>query len=66
VNQHTARYERDGSVRIVVAHTDPGVGNWMDTAGHRHGTMGLRWNQATADVVPTCRVVPLADVAAGS
>lgn len=62
VNQHTARYEPDGSVRIIVAHTDPGVGNWIDTAGHRHGTMGLRWNQAVADVVPTCRVVPPTDV----
>jgi hypothetical protein len=63
VNQHTARYDDDGSVRIVVAHRDPGTGNWMDTAGHRHGTMGLRWNQAAHDVVPVCRVVPLADVA---
>lgn len=62
VNQHTARYEPDGSVRIVVAHRDPGIGNWMDTAGHHHGTMGLRWNQAATDAVPTCRVVPLDDL----
>ncbi|MBK5288952.1 MAG: hypothetical protein JJE46_10835 [Acidimicrobiia bacterium] len=62
VNQHTARHEPDGSVRIVVAERDAGIGNWMDTAGHRHGTMGLRWNQAVADVAPRCTVVPLADL----
>jgi hypothetical protein len=62
VNQHTARYEPDGLIRIVIAHRDPRVGNWMDTAGHRHGTMGLRWNQAVRDVEPVCRVVTLADL----
>jgi hypothetical protein len=65
VNQHTARTEDDGRVRIVVAHRDPGTGNWMDTAGHRHGTMGLRWNQAELDVVPACSVVPWASLAGG-
>jgi hypothetical protein len=66
VNQHTVRTEADGSVRIVVAHRDPGVGNWMDTAGHGHGTMGLRWNQAVTDVEPRCRVVPFTSVTAPS
>jgi hypothetical protein len=62
VNQHSARHEPDGSVRIVVADRDPGFGNWMDTAGHRHGTMGLRWNQAASDVEPHCRVVRFDDL----
>ena len=47
----------------ALADHDPGVGNWMDTAGHRHGTMGLRYNQAVADLSPTCRVVALAELA---
>jgi hypothetical protein len=59
VNKHSARYEADGSARIVVAAEDPGWGNWMDTAGHRHGTMGLRYNQVVADMAPTCEVVDL-------
>ena len=63
VNKHTARYRADGTCRIVVAAEDPGHGNWIDTAGHRHGTMGLRYNQAVADLPPTCRVVPLTEVA---
>ena len=43
LNQGTATYRPDGSVRIVVATTDPGVPNWIDTCGHRHGTMCVRW-----------------------
>ena len=57
VNKRTARYEPDGSVRIVVAAADPGFGNWMSTDGHRFGAIGLRWNQATEDVEPEVRVV---------
>ena len=60
VNKHTARYEDDGSVRIVVAARDPGFGNWMTTDGHPRGAIGLRWNQAVADVEPTVSVVRLA------
>ena len=33
-NKHPARYEPDGSVRLVVAHEDPGLPNWIETAGH--------------------------------
>jgi hypothetical protein len=46
-------------VRIVVAHEPVADGNWMTTDGHRHGTMGLRWNQAEYDVAPQCQVVLL-------
>jgi len=43
VNKHTARYEDDGSVVLYVGAEDPGIGNWIDTAGHRDGTMCWRW-----------------------
>jgi len=59
VNSHSAHFESDGSVRIVVAHRDPGVANWMTTDGHRRGAIGLRWNQATTDVEPQVRVVAI-------
>jgi hypothetical protein len=54
--------EPDGSVRIVVADGDPGHPNWLDTSGHRLGVMFFRWLHADPDTMPTCRVVPMADV----
>jgi len=62
VNHHGAVYRPDGSVRIVVAHEDPGVDNWLDTAGHRRGTMCWRWIRAAAHPRPSTRVVELTDL----
>ncbi|WP_419918797.1 hypothetical protein [Candidatus Poriferisocius sp.] len=59
INKHTAHYEPDGSVRIVVAHTNPGFGNWMYTDGHRFGAIGLRWNQPTTDIEPKVTLITL-------
>ncbi|HQR04399.1 MAG: DUF1214 domain-containing protein [Proteobacteria bacterium] len=42
VNGHGARLNPDGSVTIVLAHRDPGVPNWLTTAGHRLGTSLFR------------------------
>jgi hypothetical protein len=62
LNHYGATCRKDGSVRIVVAHQDPGVDNWIDTAGHSRGTMCLRWVRADAHPHPTTRVVKLADL----
>jgi hypothetical protein len=62
VNKETARYNPDGSVTFVVADRDPGVGNFLDTAGHRSGTILLRWTGASSHPIPNCRVVPLASL----
>jgi hypothetical protein len=59
VNKHGARYNPDGSVTLVVASSDPGVGNFLDTAGHRCGMMILRWTRAQSHPLPRCRVVKL-------
>jgi len=61
-NKHTTRYRPDGSFRLVVAHADPGVPNWIDTAGHASGTMGLRWIKASSHPQPTTRVVKLTEL----
>ena len=62
VNQHSARFEPDGSVRIVVAHADPGVPNWIQTGGHRFGTMCFRWIHAESHPQPRTRVVRFEDI----
>ena len=61
-NMHLAQYEDDGSVRLVVAHDDPGLPNWLQTAGHAFGTMCFRWVRADEHPQPACRVVRLASL----
>lgn len=62
INSGKAKCKQDGSVRLVVAHEDPGVENWIDTAGHAHGTMCVRWVRAASHPEPKCRVVEIADL----
>jgi hypothetical protein len=64
LNPHTARLERDRSLRIVVAHRDPGprYPNWLETAGHSHGAMLFRWIGADEHPPIATRVVKLAEL----
>jgi len=62
INKHTARYEDDGSLRIVVSHRDPGHANWIETAGHDRGTMCFRWIRADEHPEPRCRVVKVSEL----
>lgn len=64
LNSGQAEYRADGSFRLVVAHEDPGLPNWITTAGHEHGIMGLRWVLAESHPEPRCRVVKLAELRA--
>jgi len=57
VNKHTATLDPNGRLTIVVAPTDPGWGNWIDTCGHTSGTALLRWLGATDHPTPRCRVI---------
>lgn len=61
-NKHTTRYRADGSFRLVIAAENRGFANWIDTAGHRRGTMGLRWIKARHHPLPVSRVVALGEV----
>jgi hypothetical protein len=65
LNPHTVRLERDGSLRIVVAHRDPGprYPNWLATAGHDQGGMLFRWIGADEHPPIATRVVKLAELA---
>jgi Protein of unknown function (DUF1214) len=53
----------DRSYRIVISETDPGVANWLDTGGHRRGT--IFWRFLLPDSQPDhprCKVVKVTDV----
>jgi hypothetical protein len=58
LNGHQAVVDDDGKVRVVVAHQDPGVANWLDTAGHSEGAIILRCVRTETAPVPTVEVVP--------
>jgi hypothetical protein len=66
-NGHRARRRADGSVRIAIAHEDPGLPdvNWLDTEGHGEGTMCLRWLLAETTPVPTPKLRKLSELRGG-
>ena len=61
-NKHLAHYEDDRSVRLIVAHEDPGHPNWIETAGHTSGTMCFRWVRAKESPQPQTRRVKLSSL----
>ena len=59
LNGFQAVLDDDGMFRAVASGRDPGVANWLDTAGHERGPMIFRWLRADSHPVPATRVVPL-------
>jgi hypothetical protein len=57
------RLDSDGKLRVVVSATDPGVPNWLDTAGYPTGVVQGRWAECSANPIPSARKVAVADVA---
>jgi hypothetical protein len=55
LNSAQARPDSDGKFRVVVSAEDPGVPNWLDTAGRREGVIYYRWNMS--ERVPAAPVV---------
>jgi hypothetical protein len=64
LNGHQARLDQQGRFVGVIAHRDPGVWNWLDTAGNRVLPATYRWQlpRVERDQLPTpqARVVPFA------
>ena len=56
-NKHLAHYEADRSVRLIIAHEDPHLPNWIETTRRTSGTMCFRWVRAKAHPEPATRVV---------
>ena len=62
INSGNAHYSDDGSVELLVAAQHPASEahpNWITTAHHEHGIMGVRWVRADAHPQPQCEVVKL-------
>ncbi len=57
-NAHYAKVSSDGKFRAVVALEDPGVPNWLDTAGFTEGTLWGRWYDCSSTPHPTLKRVP--------
>ena len=60
LNRAQTKVDPDGSFRVVIAHRDPGVPNWIDTEGRPFGMVFWRYFLVEGDVVtPQAEVVPL-------
>jgi hypothetical protein len=57
-----AHVASDGRFYGVAALEDPGVPNWLDTAGFTEGTFWGRWYGCDSKPLPTIKRVPLAKV----
>ena len=57
INNGSAALNPDGTVTLIVSDKDPGYGNWLDTCGHRRGTMLFRWTGADTHPVPKTKVL---------
>jgi hypothetical protein len=62
LNNRRAERSSSGDWRLVVAPTDPGVPNWIDTGGRREGYMLVRWVLAEGPPHPSCELVPISEL----
>lgn len=64
LNRVQAVAEPDGSVRVIVAHRDPGVANWLHTEGRPFGLVYWRFMLPEGPIHPIhAEVVPVASLA---
>ena len=64
LNRVQMKCAADGSFRVVVAHRDPGVPNWLDTEGHCLGTIFWRFVLPSAPPEAiACKVMKIAELA---
>jgi hypothetical protein len=66
LNRAQTRLEPDGSFRVVIAHSDPGVPNWLDTEGRTFGLVFWRYLLPEGEIeTPRARVVQTAELPSG-
>ena len=57
LNHHQAVLDADKRFRCVIAHRDPGIPNWLDTAGYPEGMIQYRWIWTKTNPQPSLRRV---------
>lgn len=63
LNRTQAHLEPDGSLRVIVAHEDPGTPNWLDTEGRPFGLVFWRFMLPEGEIErPSAEVVPLSSL----
>lgn len=62
LNDRQLHVDADGVIRIVLAHADPGVQNWLDTSGLPHGLLTYRYVRPKNAPAPRTAVVDAAGV----
>ncbi|MCV7329407.1 DUF1214 domain-containing protein [Mycobacterium cookii] len=62
LNAHQAAVDSDGRVRVVLSERDPGIANWLDTAGYSNGAMILRCVRTETAPTPQVRLVSFDDL----
>jgi hypothetical protein len=62
LNAAQAAPDSDGKLRIVVSARDPGVKNWLDTAGYRKGLIQGRWTGCDSQPIPEVEKVKVENV----
>jgi len=62
LNDAQIQADADGKFRVVIAHEDPGVANWLDTCGHLTGMLQYRWGWSEDCPVPTAKIVKFAEL----
>jgi hypothetical protein len=63
LNRKQTTLEKDGSFKMILAHEDPGLPNWLDTEGRMVGLMFWRFQLPEEEIEPlTTEVVPFASL----
>jgi len=65
LNRAQTRLEADGTFRMVIAHRDPGVPNWLDTEGRPFGMVFWRYFLPEGEIATPQAEVVAFDTLAG-
>ncbi|MBJ7427133.1 MAG: hypothetical protein JHD22_09355, partial [Ilumatobacteraceae bacterium] len=62
-NRANTQLEKDGTFRMVIAHSDPGVPNWLDSEGRMYGSVFWRFFLPEGEIeTPQATVVQWSDL----